>query len=528
MKIKVALIIAVIGFTTVILITSALGMRNVNDLSNLLSYLTGPAWDTADGAMEGTIGIEAQMVGLQRLRHNDGDPAESRAILNKGIAMANEALARMTESGLMAQDQMTRFTKAMSNYVTQRDLLIEEPENQQIFQRYLEVSARLLELIEEIEEEADSKVENENSRVATLQSRAKRTQIAGIILCLALSALLIWYIHKAVLKPVERLKQNLLDLSQGNGDLTVRLPAKGHSEFDEVARAFNAFVEKLQKTISEVQQSSTQLKTSSRSIDASIHKANSAIDQQHLSTTRVAAAIEEMTNILQQMTNHTANATSAANKAMDTAHEGADIVKETQAAIDIVTKEIDQASTVIEQLDKDSQGIASMLEIIRSIAEQTNLLALNAAIEAARAGESGRGFAVVADEVRSLASRTRDSTQDIEGIVNKLRSGSANAVSAMQQAQQKSRSVCERSDVATDSLNSIAESVTRMCDINAELANASSEQRQAVNEISESIHFIAHQSEDTHRAGKMVSDQSHELQEQVDRIEEKLGQFRVQ
>lgn len=527
MKIKTALSITVATFTGILVLTSAFSLNSINGLSSLLSYLTGPAWDTADGAMESNINIQMEIISLQRMHYGGGSQTEALEELNTAKAGTRENLDRLMSAGLIDSSRTKELQRRFEQYQLIRDQVLANIKDTVQFEAYVKETWEFLDYVAAIEEIADGKVEKEIDNVSSLKSKALNTQIISIVLGLAVAVVLFIYIHNSVLKPLERLQANLTDLTQGNGDLTVRLPQQGDSEIDQVAKLFNSFVSKLQTTMQDVRAASQNLQNNSQHINQSINSANEIIDQQHLATTRVAAAIEEMTNILEQMGEHTKQATNTANDAVSSAQDGRHVVAETRRGIEDVASEIDTASQVIEQLDKDSEGIAQMLETIRSIAEQTNLLALNAAIEAARAGESGRGFAVVADEVRSLASRTQDSTQEIESIITKLRSGSANAVTVMQQAQLKSGTVKDYSERATDSLSSIEQSVERMRRTNQEVSGASVEQRQAVNEISQSIHAIARQSDDTRSAAQGASRQSSELNQQVQTIENKLQQFKL-
>ena len=131
----------------------------------------------------------------------------------------------------------------------------------------------------------------------------------------------------------------------------------------------------------------------------------------------VATAVTEMVATVDEIANNTNAAASKAETTNNNAIIGKEGVTQTIAKIDQLSEKLKESESIVQELAKDSHTIGSVLDVIRGIAEQTNLLALNAAIEAARAGEQGRGFAVVADEVRTLASRTQDSTQEIETII---------------------------------------------------------------------------------------------------------------
>ncbi|MFM8454465.1 MAG: methyl-accepting chemotaxis protein [Gammaproteobacteria bacterium] len=155
--------------------------------------------------------------------------------------------------------------------------------------------------------------------------------------------------------------------------------------------------------------------------------------------------------------------------------------------VDHVAKEVQSTAEAIHDLEAQSDKIGTILDVIRGIAEQTNLLALNAAIEAARAGEQGRGFAVVADEVRTLAQRTQQSTEEIQGMISQLQSGAKKAVSVMEQGRRQASGSVEQAAAAGESLQKIASSVSKVADMTTHIAAAAEEQHTVTAEIDKNI-----------------------------------------
>jgi aerotaxis receptor len=230
-----------------------------------------------------------------------------------------------------------------------------------------------------------------------------------------------------------------------------------------------------------------QLERTAQDTAATAEQTHAGIRRHQSETDQVATAMNEMSATVHDVArnaNETAQATRDANTE---SQHGQEIVRETIAAIERLADEVDKASGVIKKLEKDSENIGSVVDVIRNIAEQTNLLALNAAIEAARAGEQGRGFAVVADEVRTLASRTQQSTQEIQNMIEGLQAAARDAARVMEDGRNKAANGVQQVAKTGESLTSIAAAVDRIAGMSAQIATASEEQSAVAEEINRNI-----------------------------------------
>ncbi len=251
------------------------------------------------------------------------------------------------------------------------------------------------------------------------------------------------------------------------------------------------------------------------------------LERQSEETEQLATAMTEMTAIAQEVANSATRAADAAADAIHAADDGQQIVCSTINCINELAQDIDEAAEVIKQLELDVENISSILDVIRGIADQTNLLALNAAIEAARAGEQGRGFAVVADEVRTLASRTQESTQEIQGMIENLQQRSHNAVSVMGRGRTQVESGVEKAAQAGDSLTAINQAVNQINDMNSHIASAAEEQTAVSEEMSLSIINISQVAKETAEGGVAVKKASESLQELSVESRTLLTQFQL-
>jgi len=280
---------------------------------------------------------------------------------------------------------------------------------------------------------------------------------------------------------------------QGEIDLRFRVDnAKGG-----FTQGFNDFFCQLDELVTKANDLATQLNTTGESFNQTTQAMASGAQTQLHETDMIATATNEMTAAMQEVNQHATDAAGAAGNADEAAKDSENRIEQAQTTIKDLAQHIDRAYDVIQNLDEESNNIGSVLTVIRGIAEQTNLLALNAAIEAARAGEQGRGFAVVADEVRTLASRTQQSTEEIQQMIEKLQKGSQDAVTAMDTSKQSAESSVEQTEQTKERLLAMKDNVETIHSMNQQIAQAVSEQHQVVSEVNSNITSIKDISQET-------------------------------
>ena len=235
---------------------------------------------------------------------------------------------------------------------------------------------------------------------------------------------------------------------------------------------------------------STQVIEAANDVTNSVALTNQGVSHLKTETEKLSHAMEEMLSTATSVSNNAHDASQAANEAEGNARKGLEILEQTTSSISTLASQVEQSSSVIKELARDSDNIGAILDVIKGVAEQTNLLALNAAIEAARAGEQGRGFAVVADEVRSLASRTHKSTQEIEKMIQRLQQAAQSAVSSMDGGHEIAQQSVDQVTRANKALHAITAAVERIKNMNTQMASAAEEQSTVTAEIKGNVEVI--------------------------------------
>ena len=312
-----------------------------------------------------------------------------------------------------------------------------------------------------------------------------------------------------------------LTVVDGEVDLTYRHPTAS-SDF---TRGFNEFMTAVHGAIEKTRLVGTHLTDAIASGVDSARAANDGARQQQQEIQQLASAINEMAATAGEIARSASGAADAAGSADSEAQAGRKIVTDAVRAIHTLADKVNESNDLITQLESDSDRIGTVLDVIRGIAEQTNLLALNAAIEAARAGEQGRGFAVVADEVRTLASRTQESTQEIQSMIEELQERTKQAARTMQEGNEHAHTGVEEVSKAGDALQKIAGAVTTITEMNTQIATASEEQSAVAEEINRNVVSISDLADaafehagGTLRTSEALHELSHELDEQVHRF----------
>jgi methyl-accepting chemotaxis protein len=278
----------------------------------------------------------------------------------------------------------------------------------------------------------DNKQQEEGVIAVATAARAKQTNI-GLSLFSVLIAIIIGVsVCRSIRKPLKEMMAMLKVMA--DGDMTQRIKVISRDEFADLSNWVNQLAEKLLGTIREIHEGCHQV-TKSTSDTAKIStKTKHNMSQQSQQAINVSESMETMLLSVKGVVDSTLEAQQAIADIDKSATHNREVMNENTRMIQELSNNIGNATNVIDRLNEDSDAIGHILDVIRGIVEQTNLLALNAAIEAARAGEQGRGFAVVADEVRTLASRTQQSTEEIQGIIQKLQQGASEAVKIMKES----------------------------------------------------------------------------------------------
>lgn len=336
-----------------------------------------------------------------------------------------------------------------------------------------------------------------------------------------------WWLGKNISKPISSASSAMDNIAEGEGDLTQRLDEKGKDEISSLSLSFNNFAEKVRTMVAHVAGSTSQLAAAAEEMSSITQETTQGVQRQQAETEQVATAMNQMTATVQEVARHAAEAADAAKSANDEASSGSQIVERVVHAINELATEIDHASGVIGKLENDAENIGSVLDVIRGIAEQTNLLALNAAIEAARAGEQGRGFAVVADEVRTLASRTQQSTEEIQQMIEQLQAGSVEAVKVMQSSTEKAQESVSQAANAGASLENINRAVTTITDMNIQIASAAGEQGSVAEEINRNIVNINDIVKQTAEGASQTSHASNDLARLSSELQSLVHQFKI-
>ncbi|WP_159736886.1 methyl-accepting chemotaxis protein [Vibrio atypicus] len=354
------------------------------------------------------------------------------------------------------------------------------------------------------------------------QSRLFSIIGVGLFISLIISSVIVMSLKRRV-----AFLQSFIAKAADDMDLEARLEMGGKDELSSIGSSFNAFVTRVHDSIKDVALNSQELAMTAKQVSDHASLTQGHCTSQRDRTTQVATAIHELGATVSEIATNAAQAAEVAKDATSQAQNGTSVVDNAGEQITGLKCELEQASEVVTSLANQVDDISSILDTIRGISEQTNLLALNAAIEAARAGEQGRGFAVVADEVRKLASLSADSTEEIQGVIDRLQGESNRAVSAMVNGRDQTVMVVDSAANASESLKLIEEHITHISDQNIQVATATEEQSSVVGEINRNVEEINQFTGETAEVAQQLNSSSEHLMHLSKQLDRLVGNFKL-
>ncbi len=369
--------------------------------------------------------------------------------------------------------------------------------------------------------------EDEHNTANTTFTTSKYMFISVIIFGLVVGAAVAFKLGSVIVKSIKQTAGMLKDISEGEGDLTKKLPVTSGDEVGELAKYFNQFVNKLRDIINTVKQNSESIASGNAELSATSEKLAQNFQEQTMQLSAVASATEEMSTSASEVVRSVQDVTDKAEQANNFIHDGREMLMEAVSSVMSIKEEVENLGKTIGQLSNSSEEIGNILNVINDIADQTNLLALNAAIEAARAGEHGRGFAVVADEVRKLAERSQKAIKEIETIILNLQKESSVASDNMKAASKKVENGVVVIRDTESMFENIVSSVDTITEASRHIETAVSEQVQAIHNINGNTQTLSNGVEQSNISVTEVSNTVTDLQKQTEDLSMLVSRFRT-
>ncbi|MEC8428307.1 MAG: methyl-accepting chemotaxis protein [Pseudomonadota bacterium] len=531
MKVKISLIpaVATLGFLVFLLVVINSGNRNIDRLNDIKD-VDYPVLELAQSNIVmlermNELMTNAASTGEQDMLDNAKQMAKS---VEANLEQQKELLPNKASDISNIQSTLNEFA-AISFKLTQ-DMI----DGTMDFSKFALVADNKKRLLDQLTESLkafnvsshEAFSETVVGAIETEKNNLKLGIIIGVV-TVALTVAISFSIIMVITGGLDKIVSSLKDIAQGEGDLTRRIDHKGKDELATLVTWFNVFVEKLQGTIGDVVNVITPLSNASNELSSLSTETAVISSEQRESSEFISSAMEDMLVSVSDESDKANSAARTSTDANEDAKEGLVVVNSTVSSINELASEVERAAEVIIKLESDTESVAGILDVIKGIAEQTNLLALNAAIEAARAGEQGRGFAVVADEVRTLASRTQESTLEIQNVIEQLQTAARSAVTVMEQGKQQAQNSVEQAGETGASLESITTKVASITENSLEIAESVEHQKAFAVSIKEKAETMRDASQVADQNTSKVSDLSGSLKGFADQLSTVATQFKV-
>ncbi len=503
------------------------------DLDDLVAYGDGHKEISAATTLSAQLAIVVENVDKLRSTNN---MEEMKAVTTKSRSIFNAMLARNAKLATSNADTAGDIKKQLDKINSLLDgevgvLVLAE----QQFARTDQIQNLLVDLAALINSASHKindlmvLVENKESEAqlsaVKISSTAQKSNIVLSLLSVIIAIIIGVSVCRSIRKPLKEMMAMLRIMA--DGDMTQRIKVISRDEFADLSNWVNQLSEKLLSTIKEIHEGCNQVTKSTSDTARLSTQTKSHMSKQSQQAANVSNSMQAMVSSVKGVVESALEAQQAIADIDKSANENRRVMNDNTRMIQELSNNIGNATGVVNRLNDDSDAIGHILDVIRGIAEQTNLLALNAAIEAARAGEQGRGFAVVADEVRTLASRTQESTEEIQTIIQKLQQGASEAVMIMKDSSEDVQQSVIGIDKSFTALNEMVDSLGQIRSMSEDIGDAAEEQNTTCKEVSDSIQVIAKMSEDCSEDASQIVIDSEKMVELAKHQQALVEQFKL-
>ena len=358
----------------------------------------------------------------------------------------------------------------------------------------------------------------------------QRSKIIVLVLVLLSALTIITYLYLAFFVSIRYSIKSFTETAAevADGDFTRTIKFAGRDEMASLRDSFNDMVSNIGATLSAVKESAEAVSNNVNDVESIANVSRQAVQEQQEQTQQISRIISSLAVHAGQSASLAEEAEQAAYAGHQKTEESGRVVSQVMVQVEQLSMEMAHSMEAVNRLAANSDSISSILETIKNIAEQTNLLALNAAIEAARAGEHGRGFAVVADEVRTLASRSQDSAQEIEGLIKEVQNNIVNTVSTMESNRSMIAQTVEQSSRVTETLAEVQHSIDDIRGKTTAIAATSNEQQQNAINLENNLEQIRLKSQQTADNAEETVAEVRKTQKITDALSDRVAHFKVE